>query len=191
MQFPTLIAIAFLLALQDPPKPKDFGKFYTVKVQAKTRWVPTFKADFDKAMKKHDDCLRERARAAVPEDKGGWDEWTFDAAETWKYDITVFEKIFGKHVIRRYDIALEGTVKIDAQKTYHVTHAASGTTMKLFNRPKQPKDKADPPDIRSKLEAAVKEGHQKFRISGEIVRNPTNCILMDSAEPVKKDEEEK
>jgi hypothetical protein len=183
--------IAALLLLILTPQEKDFGKFYTVKVQAKTRWAPAFKAEFDKEMKKHDDCLRERSRKEVPDDKGGWDEWTFDAAETWKYDIKLFDKIFGKHVIRRYDIIIEGTVKIDAQRTYHVTHAASGTTMKLANRPKLPKDKADPPDIRSKLEAAVKEGHQKFKISGEIIRVPTNCILMDSAEPVKKDEEEK
>ena len=125
----------------------------------------------------------------MPEDLAGWDEWTFEAAETWKYDIQLFEQIFGKHItLRRYDIEIEGTVTIDAQKMYWVNHAASGTKMKMANRPKLPKDKADPPNVRAKIEAAVKEGKKLFRVSGEIIRNPTNVILLESAEPV---EEEK
>lgn len=183
------LAMACLLSTQEGAK--DFGKFYIVRVQAKTRYSTSFKkADFDKELKKNDDCLREKGRAPVPEDLAGWDEWTFEAAETWKYEIGLFERIFGRHIIiRRYEITIEGFVKADAQKTFVITHRASGTQMKLFNRPKHPKDKVDPPDIRSKIQAAMKEGHEKFRVSGEIIRNPTNTILLDDAEPVKKEEE--
>jgi hypothetical protein len=180
-----------VLAVLASGQEKDFGKSYIVRVQAKTRFSTSFKkADFDKELKKHDDCLREKGRTAVPDDLAGWDEWTFEAAEKWKYDMGLFERIFGKHIIiRRYEITIEGFVKADAQKTYHITHPASGTKMKLFNRPKLPKDKVDPPDIRSKIHAAVKEGHEKFRVSGEIILNPTNTILLSDAEPVKKEEE--
>ncbi|HKS15865.1 MAG TPA: hypothetical protein VJU16_00980 [Planctomycetota bacterium] len=184
--FRWLLALVLLV----PGQEKDFGKPYTVWVQAKTRWSTSFKkADFDKELKKNDDCLREKGRKEVPEDLAGWDEWTFEAAETWKYDIHLFERIFGKHiVIRRYDIAIEGTVTIDAQKMYWVHHARSGTKMKMANRPKLPKDKEDPPNVRAKIEAAMKEGKKFFRVYGEIIRNPTNVILLESAEPV---EEEK
>jgi hypothetical protein len=165
---------------------KDFGKSYTVRVQAKTRFSTSFKkADFDKELKKNDDCLREKGREPVPEDLAGWDVWTFEAAETWKYDIELFERIFGKHItIRRYEITLEGFVKADAQKTFWITHPASGTKMKMVNRPKLPKEKADPPDVRSQIAAAVKAGKEKFLVSGEIIRNPTNVILLDSAEAI-------
>jgi len=165
------------------PQEKEFGKSYIVKVQAKTRWSTSFKkADFDKELKKHDDCLREKGRAEVPEDLAGWDTWTFEAAETWKYDIELFERIFGKHIVlRRYDIILEGIVKPDARKNYWITHPGSGTKMRLANRPKMPKDKFDPPEIKSKIVAAVKEGKERFRVSGEIIRDPTNVILLESA----------
>ena len=179
------LAVACLLAAS-PRQAKDFGQPYIVKVQAKTRWSNSFKkADFDKELKKNDDCLREKGRAPVPDDQSGWDEWTFEAAETWKYEIEMFERIFGRHIIlRRYDITIEGLVKADAQKTFWITHPASGTKMRLVNRPKLPKEKEDPPDIRSKVAAAVKEGKEKFRVSGEIVRSPTNVILLESAEPL-------
>lgn len=184
------LAVACLLAgvpqEGDKPGAKDFGKSYTVRVQAKTRFSTSFKkADFDKELKKNDDCLREKGREPVPEDLAGWDVWTFEAAETWKYDIELFERIFGKHItIRRYEITLEGFVKADAQKTFWITHPASGTKMKMVNRPKLPKEKADPPDVRSQIAAAVKAGKEKFLVSGEIIRNPTNVILLDSAEAI-------
>jgi len=173
-----------------PLQEKDFGKTYTVRVQAKTRFSTSFKkADFDKELKKSDDCLREKGRKEVPEDLAGWDEWTFDAAETWKFDIQVFERIFGKHItLRRYEIDIEGTVKADAQSMFWITHAKSGTKMKLANRPKLPKDKEDPPNVTAQIKAAVKEGKTMFKVSGEIVRNPTNVILLESAAVV---EEEK
>lgn len=181
---------ALTLACLVPLQERNFGKPYIVKVQAKTRFSTSFKkADFDKELKKNDDGLREKDRKAVPEDLEGWDEWTFEAAETWKFDIHLFERIFGKHIIlRKYSIEIEGTVKADAQKMYWITHAKSGTKMKMANRPKLPKDKVDPPNVTAKITAAVKEGKEKFRVSGEIVRNPTNVILLESAEPV---EEEK
>jgi hypothetical protein len=181
-------AMLLVLILQEPAK--DFGTPYTIKVQAKTRWSNSFKKeDFDREFKRFADKLRERARAAVTEDQSGWDEWTFDAAETWKCDLGVFERIFGKHiVIRRYDIEIVGTVKIDAQKTFLITHEASKTVMKLYNRPKLPKDKTDPPDIRSKIDADVKAGHEKFRVSGEVVKSPANSILLDGAEALPKQE---
>lgn len=182
-----LIALAFLVASQE----KNFGTPYIVSVQAKTRWSTSFrKADFDKELKKNDDCLREAGRAEVPDDLAGWDEWTFEAAETWKYDIELFERIFGKHIIlRRYSIEIEGTVKADAQRMYWITHARSGTKMKLANRPKLPKDKEDPPNITAQIKEAIKEGKVRFRVSGEIIRNPTNVILLESAEVVKKEKE--
>jgi len=184
------LAVACLLAgaPQEGGKPaaKDFGKSYIVSVQAKTRFSTSFKkADFDKELKKNDDCLRERGRAPVADDLAGWDEWTFEAAETWKYDIELFDRIFGKHiVIRSYGITIEGFVKADAQKTFWITHRASGTKMKMVNRPKLPKEKADPPDVRSQIVAAVKAGKEKFLVSGEIIRNPTNVILLESAEAI-------
>jgi hypothetical protein len=140
-------AMLLVLILQEPAK--DFGTPYTIKVQAKTRWSNSFKKeDFDREFKRFADKLRERARAAVTEDQSGWDEWTFDAAETWKCDLGVFERIFGKHiVIRRYDIEIVGTVKID-----------------------------------------VKAGHEKFRVSGEVVKSPANSILLDGAEALPKQE---
>jgi hypothetical protein len=61
--------------------------------------------------------------------------------------------------------------------------------MRLANRPKMPKDKVDPPDIKSKLAADFKEGKKKFDVSGEIVRDPTNVILLASAAPVEEKEE--
>jgi hypothetical protein len=60
--------------------------------------------------------------------------------------------------------------------------------MKLYNRPKLPKDKTDPPDIRSKIDADVKAGHEKFRVSGEVVKSPANSILLDGAEALPKQE---
>lgn len=181
-----LLAVAVLASGQE----KDFGKSYIVRVQAKTRFSTSFKkADFDKELKKNDDCLREKGRKDVPDDLAGWDEWTFEAAETWKFDIQLFEKIFGKHIVlRRYEIDIEGTVKADAQAMFWITHAKSGTKMKLANRPKLPKDKEDPPNVTAKIKSAVKEGKVKFRVSGEIVRNPTNVILLDSAEPLEEEE---
>lgn len=163
---------------------KDFGKSYTVSVQAKTRFSTSFKkADFDKELKKNDDALREKGREAVPEDIAGWDEWTFDAAETWKYDYFLFERLFGKHIqLRRFGIVIEGTVKADGQGRYWVSHRASGTEMRMSNRPKFPKDKEDPPDIRSDVAKAVKAGKKLFRISGEIARDPTNVIWLEAAE---------
>ena len=180
-----------VLAILVPGQEKDFGKPYTVWVQAKTRWSTSFKkADFDKELKKNDDCLREKGRKEVPDDLEGWDEWTFEAAETWKYDFFLFERIFGKHIIlRRYAIEIEGTVKADAQRMYWVTHARSGTKMKLANRPKLAKDKEDPPNVTAKITAAIKEGKERFRISGEIIRNPTNVVLLESADVVEKKEE--
>ena len=176
-----VFAAALLPAFQEAEK--GFGTPYTIKVQAKTRWSNSFKKeDFDAALKKYAEVLRERGRAAVPEDQSGWDEWTFEAAETWKCDIGVFAKIFGGHIVlRRYDIEIEGTVKIDAQKTYILTHAASKSSLKLFNRPKKPKDKVDPPDVRSQIEADVKLGNERFRITGEIVLSPANTVLLDTA----------
>jgi hypothetical protein len=181
-----------VLALLAPGQEKDFGKPYIVRVQAKTRFSTSFKkADFDKELKKNDDCLREKGRAEVPDDLAGWDEWTFEAAETWKYDFFLFERIFGKHItLRRYDIEIEGTVKADAQKMFWVTHARSGTKMKLANRPKLPKDKEDPPNVTAQIREAVKAGKEKFRVVGEIVRTPTNAILLESAVVVE-DEKEK
>ena len=35
-----------------------------------------------------------------------------------------------------------------------------------------------------KIEAAMKEGKKKFRITGEIIRDPTNVVLLEAAEPV-------
>ena len=186
----TALGVSLLLSGQEGAS-KDFGKPYLVKVQAKTRFSTSFKkADYDKELKKNDDCLREKERKEVPGDVEGWDEWTYEAAETWKYDIHLFERIFGKHIIlRRYDIVIEGTVKVDAQKMYWVRHAASGTEMKLANRPKLPKDKVDPPNVRAKIEAAVKAGKKRFRVSGEIIRNPTNVILLADAEPLEEEED--
>ena len=165
---------------------KDFGTPYIVRVQAKTRFSTSFKkADFDEELKKNDDCLREKGREAVPEDLVGWDEWSFEAAETWKYEYGLFERIFGKHIqLRRFSIDIEGHVKADAQGRYWVTHRVSGTKMRLSNRPKFPKDKENPPDIRSEIDKAVKAGQSKFRISGEIVRDPTNVVWLESAEPL-------
>jgi len=165
---------------------KDFGTPYTVRVQAKTRITTSFKKeDFNKEMKKEDHALREKGRDPVPDDLAGWDEWTFDAAESWKFDINVFERIFGKHIVlRRFDIVIEGHVKADAQKRYWVTHRASGTKMRLANRPKLPKDKEDPPNVRAEIDKHIKAGKEKFKVAGEIVRDPTNVILLESAEPV-------
>jgi len=72
---------------------------------------------------------------------------------------------------------------------YWVTHARSGTKMKLANRPKLAKDKEDPPNVTAKITAAIKEGKERFRISGEIIRNPTNVVLLESADVVEKKEE--
>ena len=184
-----LLALAVLVSGQE----KDFGKPYVVKVQAKTRWSTSFKkADFDKELKKHDDCLREKGRQEVPEDLAGWDEWTFEAAESWKFDIQLFERIFGKHIVlRKYSIDIEGTVTMDAQKSYWVLHPASGTKMRLANRPKLAKDKVDPPNVRAQIEAALKAGKKRFRVSGEIIRDPTNVILLAAAEPLEEEEKDK
>jgi hypothetical protein len=184
-------AIVFSVLVTAGHQEKNFGTPYIVKVQAKTRFSTSFKkADFDKEMKKNDDSLREKGREPVPNDAAGWDEWTFEASEVWKFDIDLFQEIFGKHItLRRYDIAIRGVVTQDARRNFWIEHNRSGTKMRLANRPKLPKDKVDPPDIRSKLAAAFKEGKTKFDVSGEIVRDPTNVILLASAVPVVEKEE--
>ncbi|HTF56675.1 MAG TPA: hypothetical protein VK661_05505 [Planctomycetota bacterium] len=187
------IAFGVLLVLaQDGAKSgaKDFGKTFIVKVQAKTRWSTSFRqADFDRDLKKHADELRVTGREAIEEDKAGWDQWTFEAAESWKLELDVIQLIFGRHIIiRRYDIVIEGSVKADAQRTYWLTHEPTGKRYRLCNRPKLPKETEVPPDIRSKIDAAVKAGQKTFRVTGEIILNPTPAVLLDTAEPV---EEEK
>src|SRR5689334_21562104 len=107
------IALGILVALaQDGAGSgaKDFGRTFTVKVQAKTRWSTSFRqADFDRELKKHADELRVVRREAMEEDKAGWDTWTFEAAESWKLELDVIQLIFGRHIIlRRYDIDIEG-----------------------------------------------------------------------------------
>jgi hypothetical protein len=61
--------------------------------------------------------------------------------------------------------------------------------MRLANRPKFPKEKVDPPDIRSKVAAAFKEGRTRFEVSGEIVRDPTNVIVQEAVTPLEEKEE--
>jgi hypothetical protein len=183
------VAVAALLAAGQ--QEKNFGKSYIVRVQAKTRFSTSFKkADFDKELKKNDDSLREKGREPVPNDAAGWDEWTFEASEIWKYDIELFQTIFGKHItLRRYDIEIEGIISQDARRNFWIEHRRSGTKMRLANRPKLPKDKVDPPEVKSKIAAAFKEGKVKFKVSGEIVRDPTNVILLESAAPIEEKEE--
>jgi len=185
------IALGILIALaQDGAGAKDFGKTFIVKVQAKTRWSTSFRqADFDKELKKHADELRFLKREAIEEDKAGWDTWTLEAAQSWKLELDVIQLIFGRHIIiRRYDIDIEGSVKADAQRTYWLTHEATGKRYRLSNRPKIPKETEIPPDIRSKIDAAVKAGKKTFRVTGEIILNPTPAILLASAEAVEEEE---
>ena len=186
MHWTAPLALAGLLALaQEKPssEPKDFGKPYVLKVHAKTRYSTSFKqADFDRELRKHADEIRYKGRAPIENDPAGWDVWTFECAESWSLELDVVQLIFGRHIIiRRYDIEVEGTVKADAQKTYWLTHA-SKKRFRLSNRPKLPKETETPPDLRSKVDAAVKRGHKTFKVSGEVILTPTPAVLMEEAE---------
>jgi len=175
-------------ASQEDPKPADdpFGKTYVIRVQAKTRYSTSFRqADFDKQLKKQKDNLRLKGRAEIEDDKAGWDVWTFESAQYWMFELDTLQLIFGRHIIiRRYDIEIEGIVKSDGRRNFQLLHGGSGKSLKLANRPRFPKDTEDPPDIRSKIEAAVKKGHKAFRVTGEIVVDGTPVVLLATAEPV-------
>jgi len=182
------VLASLVLAPQDEdPKPSDdpFGKTYTIKVQAKTRWSTSFRqADFDKQLKKQKDNIRLKGRAEIEEDKAGWDVWTFGACQYWMFELDTIQLLFGRHIIiRRYDIDIEGAVKSDGRRNFQLLHAGSGKSLKLANRPKFPKDKEDPPDIRSIIDAGVKKGHKVFRVTGEIIVDGTPVVLLASAEP--------
>ena len=73
MQPVAAVALGILLALSQDGAgsgSKDFGKTFTVKVQAKTRWSTSFRqVDFDRELKKHADELRFVKREAIEEDK--------------------------------------------------------------------------------------------------------------------------
>jgi hypothetical protein len=182
------ILAGLLAATQDEPKPKEdpFGTPYIIKVQAKTRWSTSFRqADFDKQLKKQKDNLRFTGRAEIADDKAGWDEWTFEVSQYWLFDLDIIQLVYGRHIlIRRFDIEIEGVVKADARNNYLLTHPGSGKILRLHNRPKLPRNTEDPPDIRSRIAAAVKEGHKTFRVTGEIIVDGSPVILLASAAPL-------
>jgi hypothetical protein len=171
-------------AMQDPPsKPKGFGKTWVLKVEAKTRGFP--QATFLKNLHPHEESLRVTGRNPAEAGKTSWEQWTFQAAEGWKLDLGVFPTLFGKsYQIRRYEIAIEGEVKPDDKKTLWLTHLGSGTKLRLTNRPKRKGEDGEPPDIRSSIEADLKEGPKRFRVTGDVVDSDGLTVLMAMADVI-------
>ncbi len=176
---------AFLAAGLQSGKEEEKPKLppFTVVITAKIAGTPEVERQaFERGLKELRGYAKQIARMPIRDDKGMYEQFTFEIAGELKFDPTPLWRAFVNVKCRKYELTLTGTLSQEAQtKKLFITSYSGKTKVKLMNRPKGAFDDPDAKveDVVGKLaERMTAKGKLHYTVTGELFNSGGALALL-------------